>query len=140
GQGLSISTFGGNPVSTAASLATIEVMEEEANPQHVAEVGNHFRAGLERLQEKYPLIGDVRGKGLMLGVELVKDRRTKEPASQEVNYLFEQTRRRGLLIGKGGMYGNVLRVAPPMIATRDHVDAALEIFDHAFAQVQEMSL
>jgi alanine-glyoxylate transaminase/(R)-3-amino-2-methylpropionate-pyruvate transaminase len=138
--GLTISTFGGNPLSTAASLATIETMEEEANPQHVAEVGGHLRAGLEKLQEKYPLIGDVRGMGLMQGVEMVTDRQTKEPAPQEVGFLFEETRKRGLLIGKGGLYGNVLRIAPPLTATKEHVEAALEILDHAFAQVQEMSL
>jgi 4-aminobutyrate aminotransferase len=139
GQGLTISTFGGNPMSTAASLATIEVMEEEANPQHCAEVGGQLRAGLERLQEKYPLIGDVRGMGLMQGVELVKDRKTKEPAAEAVVAVFEQTRTRGLLIGKGGMYGNVLRIAPPLIAQPEHVDEALNILDHALAQVQEMS-
>jgi 4-aminobutyrate aminotransferase len=140
GKGLTISTFGGNPLSTAASLATIEVMEEEANPQHIAEVGAHLRAGLEKLQEKYPLIGDVRGMGLMQGVEMVKDRQSKEPAPIAVNALFEQTRGRGLLIGKGGMYSNVLRIAPPLIATKEHVDEALNILDHAFAQVQEMNL
>lgn len=138
GKGLTISTFGGNPVSCAASLAVIEVMEEEASPQHVAEVGGHFRAGLERLQEKYPLIGDVRGKGLMQGVEMVLDRSTKQPATREVNALFEETRQRGLLIGKGGLYGNTLRLAPPLTANKDHVDEALEILDHAFAAVQEL--
>ncbi|RME86839.1 MAG: aminotransferase class III-fold pyridoxal phosphate-dependent enzyme, partial [Anaerolineae bacterium] len=137
GKGLTISTFGGNPVSTAAALATIEVMEEEASPQHVAEVGAHLRAGLEALWEKYPVIGEVRGKGLMQGVELVKDRKSKEPAPDAVNMLFEETRQRGLLIGKGGMYGNVLRISPPLTATKEHVDEALEILDHAFAQVQE---
>jgi alanine-glyoxylate transaminase/(R)-3-amino-2-methylpropionate-pyruvate transaminase len=140
GKGLTISTFGGNPLSTAASLATIEVMETEASPQHIGEVGGLLRAGLEKLQEKYPLIGDVRGLGLMQGVELVKDRQTKEPAAAHVNALFEQTRGRGLLIGKGGMYNNVLRIAPPLIATKEHVEEALNILDHAFAQVQEMNL
>lgn len=139
-KGLTISTFGGNPVSTAAALGTIEVMEEEANPQHVAEVGQHFRNGLDKLWEKYPLIGEVRGKGLMQGVEMVKDQQSKEPAPQEVNFLFEETRKRGLLIGKGGLYGNVLRIAPPLVATKAHVDEALEILDHALAQVHEMSL
>ena len=95
---------------------------------------------MEKLQEKYPLIGDVRGMGLMQGVELVKDRKTKEPAPVAVNALFEQTRARGMLIGKGGMYGNVLRIAPPLIATKEHVEEALNILDHAFAQVQEMNL
>ncbi len=138
GKGLTISTFGGNPVSTVASMATIEVLEKQANPQHVAEVGGHLRGGLESLQEKYPVIGDVRGMGLMQGVELVKDPHTKEPAPDAVNYLFEQTRARGLLIGKGGLYNNVLRIAPPLIAQKEHVDEAIEILDNAFAQVQEM--
>lgn len=137
-QGLTISTFGGNPVSTVAALATIEVMEQEADPGHVARVGARFRAGLEALQDKYPLVGDVRGKGLMQGVELVLDRETKEPAPQQVGQVFESTRRRGLIIGKGGMYGNVLRISPPLVATEEHVDEALEILDYAFAEVQEM--
>ena len=139
GKGLTISTFGGNPLSTAAALATIEVMEEEAHPQHVAAVGKRLRDGLEKLGEKYPLIGEVRGKGLMQGVEMVKDPQSKQPAAQEVGFLFEETRKRGLLIGKGGMYNNVLRIAPPLTATEEHVDEALEILDHALAQVHEMS-
>ena len=96
GKGLTLSTFGGNPVSTAASLATIEVMEQEANPEHCAEVGNHLRSGLEKLWEKYPLIGDVRGKGLMQGIEMVLDQQTKEPAPKAVSQLFEETRAHGL--------------------------------------------
>ncbi len=137
GQGLTISTFGGNPVSTAAALATLEVMEEEASPAHVAAMGQLLRSGLEKLQEKYPLMGDVRGKGLMQGIEVVADRESKEPAPQAVNELFEATRARGLLIGKGGMYGNVIRIAPPLTATADHIVEALDILDHAFAEVQE---
>ena len=136
-EGLTISTFGGNPVSCAAALATIEVMEEEASPDHVKEVGAHLRHGLEALGEKYPLIGDVRGMGLMQGVEMVRDRQTKEPALKEVAHLFEATRERGLLIGKGGLYGNALRIAPPLVATKNDVDQALEILDYSFAEVQE---
>jgi 4-aminobutyrate aminotransferase len=136
-QGLTISTFGGNPVSCAAALATIQVMEEEASPAHVEEVGAHLRQGLEALQERYPLIGDVRGLGLMQGVELVRDRQSKEPATKEIAHLFEATRQRGLLIGKGGLYANTLRITPPLVATKDDVDQALEILDYAFAEVQE---
>ncbi len=136
-QGLTISTFGGNPVSTAASLAAIEVMEEEATPEHVAQMGSLLRSGLEKLQEKYPLIGDVRGKGLMQGVEVVTDQESKEPSPKAVNELFEATKARGLLIGKGGMYGNVIRIAPPLTATEDHIAEALDILDYAFAEVQE---
>jgi len=137
GKGLTLSTFGGNPVSTAASLATIETLEEEAPPQQVGGVGAYLRAGLERLWERYPLIGDVRGKGLMQGIEFVADRKTKEPAPKAVNHLFEETRSRGMLIGKGGLYGNVIRLAPPMTATEEHVDEALAILDHALAAVHE---
>jgi alanine-glyoxylate transaminase/(R)-3-amino-2-methylpropionate-pyruvate transaminase len=137
-EGLTISTFGGNPVSCAAALATIRVMEEEASPGHVQEVGAHLRQGLEALGEKYPLIGDVRGMGLIQGVEMVRDRETKEPATKEVAHLFEATRERGLLIGKGGLYGNALRISPPLVATKDDVDQALEILDYTFAEVQEM--
>ncbi|MGL4648944.1 MAG: aspartate aminotransferase family protein [Caldilineaceae bacterium] len=137
GKGLTLSTFGGNPISTAASLATIEALEQEAPPTRVADVGGYLRTGLERLWQRYPLIGEVRGKGLMQGIEFVTDQRTREPAPKAVNQLFEETRARGMLIGKGGLYGNVIRLAPPMTATEAHVDEALAILDHALAAVHE---
>ncbi len=137
GKGLSLSTFGGNPVSTAASLATIETIEEEAPPYATAILGDQLRLGLERLGEKYPLIGDVRGKGLMQGIEFVLDRKSKEPAPQAVGQLFEESRARGLLIGKGGLYGNVIRIAPPLTASAEQIDEAIEILDHALAAVHE---
>ncbi|MCE7980481.1 MAG: aspartate aminotransferase family protein [Caldilinea sp. CFX5] len=137
GKGLSLSTFGGNPVSTAAALATIEVIEEEASPQRSQVVGDYLRNGLDKLWEKYPLIGEVRSKGLMQGIEVVLDRRTKEPAPKAVNQIFEATRERGLLIGKGGLYSNVIRIAPPLTATKEHIDEALLILDHALAAVHE---
>ena len=137
GAGLTISTFGGNPVSTAAALGVLEALHEDAPPARSADVGSHLRAGLERLSEKYPLIGDVRGRGLMQGVELVLDRKTKEPAPKQVAAIFEATRSLGLLIGKGGLYGNTLRIAPPLTATKEHVDEAIEKLDVAFARVQE---
>lgn len=140
GKGSTISTFGGNPVSDAAALATIGVMESEAPPARVAELGAALRAGLDRLGEKYPLIGDVRGKGLMQGVEFVADRQTKEPAPKAVAQLFEETKARGLLIGKGGLYNNVIRVSPPLTATMEQVDEALMILDLALAQVHEAQL
>ena len=139
GAGATVSTFGGNPVSTAAGLGVLDVLESTATPTDVTEVGDYLRAGLERLWEKYPLIGEVRGRGLMQGVELVRDRTSKEPAGKAVSYLFEETRKRGLLIGKGGMYGNVLRIVPALTATKTHVDEALLILDHSLAQVHKMS-
>ncbi len=135
-EALTISTFGGNPVATAAALATLEVLEEEAPPQVVEQKGQVLRQGLERLWEKYPLIGEVRGKGLMLGVELVTDRATKEPAVQATNALLEAAKDEGLLIGKGGLYGNVLRIAPPLTISEAQIHEGLEKLDRAFARVQ----
>ena len=137
GAGLTISTFGGNPVSCAASLATIDVLENEATPQHNAKVGGMLRSGLERFKEKYSFIGDVRGMGLMQGLELVKNRQSKEPSTQATAHLFEATRELGLLIGKGGLYGNVIRISPPMTATEEDVAIALDLLDKALAQVQQ---
>ena len=132
-EGLTIATFGGNPVSCAAALATIEVIEEENLASNAQVVGGYLREKLEELKEKYPLVGDVRGMGLMQGVELVRE--GKEPAVEEILQVFEATRRRGLLIGKGGLYGNVIRIAPPLNIAEADVDEAVRILDEAFAEV-----
>lgn len=135
GAGLTISTFGGNPVACAASLATIEVMEKEAHPEHVAEVGKILSAGLHSLQEKYAFIGDVRGKGLIQAIELVKNPSSKEPAPELTNHLMEACKNYGLIVGKGGLYGNALRIAPPLTATAEHVQEALEKLSKALREV-----
>lgn len=135
GAGATISTFGGNPVSCAASLAVLDVLEQEADPEHVDKAGQLFRTGLEKLQEKHQFIGDVRGMGLMQGLELVKDRRSKEPAPASANHLLEACKKHGLLIGKGGLYGNVMRIAPPMTATEEDVAEALEKLDRALQEI-----
>ncbi|MEZ4931501.1 MAG: aspartate aminotransferase family protein [Saprospiraceae bacterium] len=137
GAGLTITTFGGNPVSCAASLATIDVLEKEATPQHNAKVGAMLRAGLDGFKEKYSFIGDVRGMGLMQGLELVTDRQSKEPSTKATAHLFEATRELGLLIGKGGMYGNVIRISPPMTATEEDVAVALDLLDKALGKVEK---
>jgi len=134
-QGLTISTFGGNPVTSVAARATIQVIEEENLLENAADVGAHFRAGLEELQRKHALIGDVRGMGLMQGLELVKDRATKEPAPQETAAVMERARANGLLIGKGGLYGNVIRLAPMLNISKADVDEALRLLDISFAEV-----
>lgn len=133
--GLTFSTFGGNPVTAAAALATIRVIEEDELPRNAAVVGAHLRQGLEALKEKYPVIGDVRGMGLMQAIECVEDRETKKPAPKAVLKVFEETRKRGVLIGKGGLYGNVIRLGPPLIATKSDIDHLLEVLDQAFAMV-----
>lgn len=133
--GLTFSTFGGNPVTSAAALATISYIEEKNLPRNAAVVGAYLRQRLTELQEKYPVIGDVRGMGLMQGIECVEDRKTKVPAPKAVMKVFEETKKRGVLIGKGGLFGNVIRLGPPLIATQDDIDVLCNALDAAFATV-----
>ncbi len=127
--GLTFSTFGGNPVSMAAALAVIKIIEDDDLKTNAAVVGAYFRQRLEELKAKYPVIGDVRGMGLMQALELVKDRDTKEPAPQAVLKVFEETKRRGVLIGKGGLYGNVIRTGLMLNSTTDTVDELIGALD-----------
>jgi len=130
--GLTFATFGGNPVSTAAALAVIKLIEGEDLKTNARIVGSYLREKLEELKEKYPIIGDVRGMGLMQGIELVKDRETKEPAPEAVLKVFEETKRRGVLIGKGGLYGNVIRTGMMLNSTKDNVDELIAALDKGF--------
>ncbi len=130
-KGLTISTFGGNPVTATAALATIQVIEEENLVENARTMGQRLRAGLEGLKDKYPVIGDVRGMGLMQGLELVEE--NKKPSPESVCRLFELTKAQGLLIGKGGLMGNVIRITPPLNVTKDQVDEALKHLDQSFA-------
>ncbi len=134
-KGLQISTFGGNPVSCTAARAVIQVIEEENLLENAATTGKYFQDGLRELQNKHALIGDVRGMGLMQAIELVKDRDTKEPAPEATNQFMEECRREGLLIGKGGMVGNVIRLSPPLNISKADVDVALRTMDKAMAAV-----
>ena len=134
-QGLTISTFGGNPVTSVAARAVIEVIEEENLLENSHVVGGYLREKLELLKEKYALIGDVRGMGMMQGLELVRNRQTKEPAPAETVELMERARANGLLIGKGGLYANVIRIAPPLNIAKADVDEAIRMLDKSFAEV-----
>jgi 4-aminobutyrate aminotransferase-like enzyme len=129
---LTFSTFGGNPVSCAAAIATIRVIEEQDLTHNARTVGNYLREKLEQLKDKYEVIGDVRGMGLMQAIECVKDRSTKEPDPKTLQRVFEETRRRGVLIGKGGLYGNVFRIGPPLVTTKLHIDELIAALDAAF--------
>ena len=136
---LTISTFGGNPLSCTAANATLEVIESDNLAGNSAQRGAQLRAGLEALKARYPaLIGDVRGKGLMQALELVVDEkggdRTPNPAA--TLRLFEETKTRGLLIGKGGLYGNVVRISPPLNVTASEVDEALAKLGESFLALQ----
>jgi alanine-glyoxylate transaminase / (R)-3-amino-2-methylpropionate-pyruvate transaminase len=132
-QKLHFNTFGGNPVSMAASLAVLDVIDEEGIQANAKKLGARFKAGLEKLAKSHKLIGDVRGMGLMIGVELVRDRGTKEPASGETADLLEAAREMSVLVGKGGMNGNVLRIKPPMCITEADVDYAIDVIDRGLS-------
>src|SRR5437899_5461298 len=135
-QGLGISTFGGNPVTCVAARATIELIEEEKLLENAHTVGARLREKLEELKSKYPLIGDVRGMGLMQALELVKDRATKEPAPEATLQVMERARDNGLLIGKGGLFGNVIRMAPMLNISKSDVDEGVRLLDKAFSEVR----
>ena len=126
----SISTFGGNPLSTSAALANLEYVIEHDLQTNAYKVGNHLRNRIDGLAERIETIGEVRGKGLMIGIELVEPG-TKRPDSHGAAEVMEQARKRGLLVGKGGMYGNVLRIAPPLSLTEAEADEGYGILEAA---------
>ena len=125
-------TFGGNPVTCTQGRAVLQVIEEEGIQANAARIGTLLKAGFDALERKYDIIGDVRGLGLMLGIELVKDRTSKAPAKEACIRVFERCRELGLLIGKGGLHGNVLRIKPPMCLTAADADFMLDVLDTAF--------
>jgi 4-aminobutyrate aminotransferase-like enzyme len=136
-QGLTISTFGGNPVTSVTAKAVIDIVEEDDLRTNAAVVGDYFRKKLEELQAKHAIIGDVRGMGLMQALELVEDRESKKPASASTGALMEEARKRGLLIGKGGFYGNVIRMSPPLNIAKTDVDEAARILDESFTAIKK---
>ena len=133
-KGLTISTFGGNPVTATAAKAVLDFIEEENLMGNAAETGAYLRGKLEELQEKHALIGEVRGMGLLQALELVEDRGTKQPAAAATAQLMEAARRNGLLVGKGGTYGNVIRISPPMNIGRPDVDEFARRLDCSLKQ------
>ncbi len=132
---LHFNTFGGNPVVMTQGLATLEVIDAEKIQENALRVGTHLKNRLLEVQEKQPLIGEVRGMGLMLGVELVRDRKTKEPANTEAAAVLELCKERGLLIGKGGLFGNTLRIKPPMCLTKADADFLADCLDEVLGIV-----
>jgi 4-aminobutyrate aminotransferase len=132
--GAHASTFGGNPVSCAAALATIALLKEQL-VANAADVGAHLQAGLKALMDKHPLIGDVRGRGLMVGIELVRNRQTKERAIEERDAVVNAAFERGLLVLGAGK--NAIRFSPPLVLTREQGDTAVRIFDEALSAVEK---
>lgn len=130
------STLGGNPLSCAGALAVIEIIEEERLVEKAAENGKYLKEKLLRLMEKYPCIGDIRGRGLVYGIEFVKDQKTKEPAPELVKKIVIKCVENGLMAGKLGMYGNVMRVAPPLVITPDLIDRSVSILGKVLSEVE----
>jgi 4-aminobutyrate aminotransferase-like enzyme len=130
-----LSTFGGNPVSCAAALANIEFIGEQNLADGALKKGEFLKTRLESLETNHKVIGEVRGRGLMIGIELIRDHASKEPASQEGKRIQEICRENGLLIGLGGVYDNVLRILPPLVILQEQMEEAVEILELAFSKI-----
>ncbi len=138
-QRIHFNTFGGNPVSCIIGKTVLDIIERDNLQDHCAKMGERFLAGLRKLQDKYETIGEVRGKGLMVALELVKDRETKEPASARTAAVFEAAKDHGALIGKGGLFGSIIRITPPMCVNEQDIDFLLEVLDLAFSETEGVS-
>ena len=135
GTGEMSSTCGGNPMASAASLAVLDVMEKEKLPQNALKVGEYMMGRFKEMQKKHECLGDVRGKGLVIGLELVKDKKTREPAAELTSKILLRAGENGLLLGKVGMYGNVVRIAPPLVVTEEEAGVGIDILDKALSEV-----
>ena len=135
-KGATISTFGGNPVTTTMAKAVVDYIEEHNLSINAAEVGAYLRNKLLELQDKHPIIGDVRGMGLLQAIELVEDRESKKPATPQTLALMEATRENRVLVGRGGFYGNVLRISPPMNISKSDVDEFAKRLDASIVKAQ----
>jgi 4-aminobutyrate aminotransferase len=134
----SIATFGGNPLASVYALNNLEYIEENRLQERSYKLGNTLYRELKDREDRYEVVGEVRGKGLMIGVELVKDGASKEPDAAAATQVMEICKERGLLVGRGGLYGNVLRLTPPLVITEDDVARAVETLDIAFGEVENI--
>ncbi|MFQ5704665.1 MAG: aspartate aminotransferase family protein [Gemmatimonadales bacterium] len=132
-----ISTFGGNPISMAAAVATMDIMQRDDTPRRSQERGDQLRKGLNDLAQEFEWSGEVRGMGLMQALEIVEDRKTKEPSPKISSALLEATKEEGLLVGLGGLKGNVIRMGPSMLITESEVDDAIARLARACRKVAE---
>jgi 4-aminobutyrate aminotransferase len=130
------STFGGNPVSCAAALAVLDVIEQEKLLENARIQGDYIMKRLKEMMENHPMMGDVRGKGLMVGIELVKDKYTKEYAKKETEEVMMKCFKKGVALVNCGI--NVIRLMPPLTITRDLVDASLEIFEESLSEIESV--
>lgn len=131
-----MSTFGGTPLSCAASLAAIEVMEEEKLDVRAREMGSYFAKKISDLAEQHRLIGNINGRGLFIGIEIVRDKKTKEPGTKKAAVVATECQKRGLLCERGGLYDNILKVICPLTIEKEQIDKAISIFDKSFSVVE----
>lgn len=131
-----LSTFGRTPVSCAAALANIDYLLESKLADEALRKGNYFLPRLRELQERHELIGDVRGLGLMVGVELVKDQKLKTPAPNEATKIRELALSKGVLLGHGGVKGNTVRIQPPLVITEEQLDKTVQVVDECLKEIR----
>ena len=124
-------TFGGNPVSCAIGMAVLDVIEKENLQEHAKQIGARMLEGLKKLKGRHDIIGDVRGIGLFIGIELVKDRDTLAPASRKASEMVNRMKNRGILLGADGPFNNVIKIKPPMVITKEDADMFVRVFDDA---------
>ena len=127
-------TFGDNPVSCAIGLAVLEVIREEGLQERALTVGTRLKEGLERLKQNHPLIGDVRGLGLFLGIELVLDRETLEPAAAQASYIVERMKEHGILLSTDGPLHNVIKIKPPLVFSEADADFLVATLDEILTE------
>jgi 4-aminobutyrate aminotransferase-like enzyme len=127
-------TFGGNPVSCEIGLAVLDVLRDEELPERAHRVGGRFKAGLMRLREKHRALGDVRGLGLFLGIELVRDRETREPAAPQAAYVVERMKAHGILLSTDGPDHNVIKIKPPLTFSEQDADRVVDVCDRVLAE------
>jgi 4-aminobutyrate aminotransferase-like enzyme len=128
-------TFGGDPMQAAQAKATLDIIADEKLSENALAMGRRIVDGIEQMMQRHEIIGDVRGRGLLLGMELVRDRQTKEHATEEAARLMDRCKDRGVLLGKGGLRGNVIRIAPPLSINAEQVDHLLEVIDQCLAEL-----
>ncbi|MCY1283670.1 2-aminohexano-6-lactam racemase [compost metagenome] len=129
-------TFGGNPVSCAAGKAVLDIIQQDGLQQRSQQIGDYLLQGLQRLAQRHELIGDVRGAGLFLGVELVSDRASKAPAAAETRRVVNAMRERGVLISAAGPRENILKIRPLLVFEREHADLLLDVLDEALESLR----
>lgn len=133
GNKLTFSTFGANPIAMAAGREILKTIDEEGIMEHNRVIGEYMLSGHQYLKDKYECVGNITGQGMMMGIELVKDKETKEPAQELFNDVWELTKDYGLLLGKGGRYGTIFRCQPSSAITHEDVDFAIAVLDHSIA-------